>query len=126
MLTLSVNAKEFQGMIGYIRSIREIHAGVPLAYQTVSGLVLIQYLERWRPHQVFAWSQRRPDKDYRLNLPLPVAKALHLEMQHSFLIGWQQMFLNKLDIAVINHRNAYADVQVIGALIPSLRTNIEP
>lgn len=117
MLSLKVNPNEFRAMIGYLREAQAIHEGVPLVHQTIAGLVLIQYLERWRSHQVLSWAQRRAEKEYRLNLPLPVARALHTEMQHSYLVGWQQLFLNKLDAAIINHRNPHADPHVIGELV---------
>ncbi|GAB3550676.1 hypothetical protein [Spirosoma fluminis] len=105
MLTLKLHPNEFKSLMQFLRLMQDVHGPVPLMQRHLAGMVLIGYLERWKPHQILAWGQRRVDKAYRLNLPLTVARALYQEMQCSELIGWQQIVLNKLDQALINYQD---------------------
>lgn len=88
-----------------------------LAYQPLPILVLLKYLEAWKPYRLLAWAQRRPDREYKISLPLAVAKAFHEEMQSNTLTEIEQLFLNKLDQAVVNYRNPNAEPHVIGELV---------
>jgi hypothetical protein len=115
-LKLLIYPSEFSGMISYLRSFQE-NEPIPLAQLSVTLLVLMQYLESWREDRLLAWLYKNEKKAHALNLPLPVARALHEDMQHYHLTPWQRFFLDKLDQAITNYRSPYAQQHVLGELI---------
>ncbi|GAB3558276.1 hypothetical protein [Spirosoma fluminis] len=104
MLRLKLYPNEFKGMISFLWQITQGQQNLDLVFQNVAMLVLLDYRASWKHHRLSAWLDRRADKLYLLNLPLSVAKALHQAMPESRLEPDQQLFLNKLDQAVVSHR----------------------
>ncbi|RYC69773.1 hypothetical protein [Spirosoma sordidisoli] len=117
MISLKLTPNEFKALILFVRGVVDIQSRLPIMDQHLSGLVLEQYLGKWRPHQLLAWGQRTAGKEFKLNLPLPVAKALWQEMQYSMLMGWQQLLLGKLDQALINYRNPLLESATYAAAV---------
>jgi hypothetical protein len=111
MITLKLTRTEFLSMILFLRKHTAGQEDVQLAYQSTIMLVLMDYLATWTSLRLVAWSQRRPDKKFRLSLKPVVARTLHQEMQHAKLTPHQQLFLNELDLAIVSH-NRPSDAQV--------------
>ena len=116
MIPLKLTRIEFQSMIQYLRFNTEGQRQVPFGHQSTNMLVLMDYLESWKILRLLSWSQRRPDKEFKLSIKLPVARALHQEMQHAMLTGHQQLLLDKLDQAIINYRDPHSVSHLIGEL----------
>jgi hypothetical protein len=113
MLILSLYPQDFRVMIGYLNFNLAGQDQVPLRLQTVSMLVLLQYLKTFKAHKLLSWHQRRTDKTYKLSMPLAVAKALHEEMLNAMLTGHQQLLLNKLDQAIVNYTDPFSGFSLL-------------
>ncbi len=115
MLTLKLYPTEFLALMAYLRETANFHRPIMSSHQTLAGSVLIHYLDRLKSNQMLTWQVRRKDKEYRFNLPLPVAKAIHQEMQHSTLTGWELLVLGKIDQALINLDNRFNKPSLLDA-----------
>jgi len=113
MLTLGLYPQDFRVMIGYLRFNLADQDKVPLRLQTLPMLVLLQYLNTFKPHKLIIWQHRRADKTYKVSMPLAVAKALHEDMQHALLTSHQQIVLAKLDQAIINYTDPFAQFSLL-------------
>jgi hypothetical protein len=99
-------------MILYLRRATNGYQHIPLEQQSIPVLVMGEYLAKWKPHQMVAWLQRRVDKEHKLNLPIAVALSLYQDMQQMQLVSVEQLFLAKLDQAIINYQRV--DLTIIG------------
>ncbi|MCX6216375.1 hypothetical protein [Spirosoma sp.] len=77
---------------------------------------MAQYLAKLTNHKLTGWLIR-PRKPYALSIPLPLARALHQDMQEAYLGEWQQVFLNTLDRAITNYRDPFTQAHTVGELI---------
>jgi hypothetical protein len=105
MLRLKLYPNEFKGLISFLWQITQGQQSLDLVFQNVAMLVLLEYRASWKHHRLSAWLDRNPNRAYYLNMSLSVAKALYQAMPENQLEPDQQLFLNKLDQAVINHRS---------------------
>ncbi|GAB3803076.1 hypothetical protein GCM10028819_32410 [Spirosoma humi] len=120
MLRLKITPQEFAAMIFFMRQATEGHRQLPLQKQSVNMLVMAQYLAKWNSYRFLLWMSRPDNKTYWMSIPLPVAKSLHQDMPGTYLGEWQQLFLNKLDQAVINYSDPLTQTYVLGDLIHQL------
>ncbi|QIP14715.1 hypothetical protein G8759_19900 [Spirosoma aureum] len=114
MLTLKLYPIDVLVMIGYLRANLNGQDQVPLVHKSVNTLVLLNYLKSWKTLKMISWSQRRADKLYSFSMPEVVAKALYLDMLSMVLTSHQQLFLGKLDHAIVNYQIPITQMYNIG------------
>lgn len=117
MISLKITRNEFQVIVQFLRTHTAYQNQVPLVHQSTNMIILMDYLATWNPLRLLSWSHRLPTKEYRLGLKRVIALALYQEMQRVGLTDHQQILLNKLDQALVDYRDPYAEPHVIGALI---------
>lgn len=117
MLSLQLYPAEFRELIRYLRVNTQDADLVPLRQQHVPTLILLNYLRSWSTSRLLVWKGRRPDKAFKLNMPLVAALALYQVMQQQLLTGAQQLLLYRLDEAIVNYRYPHAQAHVIGELL---------
>lgn len=116
MLRFKITPNEFAAMLFFMRQATEEYRQKPLQSKPVNVLVMMQYMAKWNNQRIAMWLIR-PRKPYTLSIPLPLARALHQDMQNDPLGEWQQIFLNTLDQAITNYRDPLAQAHVIGELV---------
>ncbi|UHG93350.1 hypothetical protein [Spirosoma oryzicola] len=117
MISLKLTRLEFQVMVQFLRWHTEYQNQVPLVHQSTNMIILMDYLATWNTLRLLNWSCRQPDKEYRLGLKRVIALALHQEMLRVKLTVHQQILLGKLDQAIVDYRDPFAEPHVIGELI---------
>lgn len=117
MLTLSLYPSEVGLMYTFIRASISGQDRLPLCQQTVTDLLLKEYLRSWTYKRMVSWHNRKPTRAYRCSLPLPVAAALYGQLQNFELTQPQQLLLGKLNQAMVNYRETGSEAHVIGELI---------
>lgn len=105
MLVLSLYPAEFITLIAFLSRINREQLNVPVTSQPLAITVLLAYQEKLSMGRIFAWQQRNTKRAYRFQLPVPVAKAFHQEMQATLLTPLQQALLHQFDLALINYRS---------------------
>lgn len=118
-LTLRITPGDFRALLDFLRLAADLHTTVPLLRRPLVVAVLHTYLLSLTPARLYAWQVRDRRKAYTLKLPLPVALALHTEMQHALLTGSQQGLLGTLDQAMTNYRDPMQPT-LIGELMERL------
>lgn len=120
MLTLKLTPSEFRDLIYFLRMCTRGQQAVPLHQQSVAQLVLLDYHNRiTATNRLLTWQRRSASKYYRCSLPLAVSKALHDQMQCYLLCPLEQILLDRLDQAIVNYQDPYAQPHVLGELVRS-------
>jgi hypothetical protein len=117
MIKLKLTPGELGSLLRFLSVLLTDQRTLPLPHQTTNMLVLIDYLDSWKTPRLLSWRSRRKDREFGVSLKLPVAKALHEEMQFNVLRDNQQGVLDKIDHAIINYQRPGAQAHVIGELI---------
>lgn len=117
MLSLSLYPAEFRVLIQYLRFNTADQDQVPLIHQSVSLLLMMNYLKSISVKRLLVWNARRTDKQFKFSLTLPVALAIYQDMQQALLTSHQQLLLAKIDQAIINYRDPAQQAHALGELI---------
>ena len=117
MLTLKLTPAEFRVLMNFLRMCTQDQIEVPLRLQSVTMLVLLQYWRKISPARLATWQLRRSEKFYKHSMPVAVAKACYDLMQAYLLNSHQQILLDRLDQAIINYQDPYAQPHVLGELV---------
>ena len=73
--------------------------------ETVEVLVLQEYVQNQATWNTDSWAGRRSNKRFRFRLRHAVARVLHQLMQQVSLSPAEQLFLARLDLALVNRNN---------------------
>ena len=103
MLTLKLYPSELTSLFVFLSRVSREQFQVPVTLQPLAITVLLTYQTKLPISRVYAWQHRSTKRTYSFQLPMPVAKALHQEMQVTPLTPHQQSLLDQIDLALKNH-----------------------
>lgn len=113
MLRLRIYPAEFVTLLAFIGSISRTYGHLLVLQQSVPVVVLLEYGRSLTLKRIFTWQRRPRDKQFLLELPLPVACSLYQLLRFLPLTTSQQALLAHLEGAIQTYTGQVSTEQLI-------------